>query len=141
MEEFVIDTSVIVKWYVIPHELGYPAAKVLLSSHTDGRCRLHIPMLALYESGNVLLQVGGSNGKRPFEHLADLFALGLSIHPLTLPRATLASELAQLFHLSFYDACFVALAQELALPLVTADERLRRHTAALPFVRPLTTTR
>ena len=143
MEELVIDTSVIIKWYAVPQEAGHPIAKGLLSGHVEGRRRLHIPMLALYEAGNVLRQLRArvTGGERSFEHVANLFSLGLSTHPLTLARAMLASELAHLFDLSFYDACFVALAQELNIPLVTADERLCRQAAALPFIRPLTSSR
>lgn len=138
MEDVVIDTSVIVKWYVTHREPDCARAETFLRHHTDGRLRLHIPALALYEMGNVLRHTAAHRGQpSPLADLSDLFALNLATHPLTLPQALLAFELAQGFEVSFYDACFVALAQELNLPFVTADEHLCRQMASLPFLHRL----
>ena len=140
MEALVVDTSVIVKWYALPREPDFERAKTLLLDHARQRCRLHIPQLALYELGNVLLQFGnGLKRHQPLGHLADAFTLDLSIHALTAPRALMAFELAHAFNVSFYDACFVALAQELNIPLVSADERLCRQAGNLPFIHRLST--
>ncbi len=138
MNELVIDTSVLVKWFVLPRERDFPAAEALLLDHVHHRRRLHIPMLAFYEFGNVLLRAGnGLKASAPLTCLSDVYALGLSVHPLTGPRALLALELAHTLHMSFYDSCFIALAQELGIALVTADEKLRRRADALPFVHLL----
>lgn len=138
MTALVIDTSVIIKWYALPHEPAFDRAKTLLLRHTQGRCQLHVPLLAVYEVGNVLLHF---HGRLPLKdalgRLADLFTVELSMHAVSLPNTLSAFELAHAFTISFYDACFVALAQELGAPFVTADERLVRQLASLPFVYPL----
>ncbi len=135
MTALVVDTSVIVKWYAVPHEPDFARAKTLLLRHTQTQCRLHVPLLALYEVGNVLLQFRGRLSRQEaLGRLADLFALELSLHPVTLSSALSALELAQTFTITFYDACFVALAQELNIPFITADVKLARQLESLPFV-------
>ena len=137
MADIVIDTSVIVKWYSAHQEAGFERARVLLHDHARKRGQLHVPLLALYETGNALRYGSRLSVQEQLRCLTDLFALGLAVHPLTVAGATLAHEVSCLFDVSFYDACFVALAQELRLSFVTADERLCRRLSSLPTVCPL----
>lgn len=134
----VVDTSVIIKWFTSQREPGFERARQLLLAHRAGRLQLHVPLLAFYETGNALLRYGGDLPiPTQLRCLTDLYAVGLSVHTITLRQALAAHEAAHAFALSFYDACFIALAQELDLPFVTADERLCRQVVALPFVEPL----
>lgn len=137
MTEIVVDTSVIIKWYSVHQEPAFEHAQTLLVRHTRHQCHLHAPELALYEAGNALRYSARLSVQEQLRSLADLFALGLSVYPLTLLRATAAHELSSVFGISFYDACFVALAQELDVAFVTADDRLHRQVASLPFAHPL----
>lgn len=138
MADIVIDTSVIVKWYSAHQEPGFERTRALLQDHARSRGQLHVPMLALYETGNALRYGSRLSAQEQLRCLTDLFAVGLAIHPLTAVGAALAHEVSCLFEVSFYDACFVALAQELGLSFVTADERLCRQLSSLPAVCSLT---
>ena len=138
MSAAVVDTSVVIKWFVAAGEPHVEQAKALLTGHRLGDIRLHVPTLALYEIGNALLQCGRT--LPPTEQmrcLTDVFALELTIHELTDQRANTALQLAATYAVTFYDACFVALAGELDVPLITADERLLRQCGTLPFVQSL----
>ena len=49
-------------------------------------------------------------------------------------RLLAAGSLARRFGISFYDALYVALGDELGMPLVTADRDLYEHIASGPLV-------
>lgn len=137
MVEVVVDTSVIVKWYSVHQEPEFERAQTLLVAHTRQQCHLHLPALAFYEAGNALRYSPRLSVQAQLRSLADLFALELSVHPLGLARAVASHEVASLFGVSFYDASFVALAQELDVAFITADERLHHRIASLPFAHTL----
>ncbi len=93
--------------------------------------RLYVPDLFFVECANILRKY-----TRRFNYpagearrsVADLRALNLR----TVATADLiepALELALAFDLTAYDACYAALAQQLALPLITADRRLQHNLA------------
>ncbi len=138
MNAAVVDTSVIIKWFVMAGESHVAQAKALLLGHRLGEVRLHVPALALYEAGNAFLQCGHAlTTAAQARCLSDLFLLEWSVHELTPPRALAAQTLAGQRAITFYDACFVTLAQELGVPLITADERLLRRLHPAPFVHSL----
>lgn len=118
----IVDSSVAVKWFV--QEGGREAAMALLGS--DGP--LLAPDLIVVETAHALRRkvAGGwltGAGARAALH-------GLTDGPIELvptpPLVRPAMHLADRTSCSVYDACFVALADQRGMPLVTADERLSR---------------
>ena len=134
-----VDASVAFKW-LIPDsaEEDVPAAKALLIEHMEGRAKILIPPLLYYEVGNILL-VGRS--RPPIEQtgdaLVDLFSIPLEVVPPALIGADATLRLASLRGLSYYDATYVALAEMLDCPLITADRRLAARVRDSGHVRLL----
>lgn len=134
-----IDASVAFKWFVPDAaEDDVPAAKALLVEHMEGRARINVPSLLYYEVGNILLF---GRSRPPSEHaadaLADLFSIPLEVTPPALAGANDTLRLSSLRGLSFYDATYVALAEMLDCPLITADRRLVERARATGHVRLL----
>jgi len=127
------------KW-LIPDsaEDDVPAAKTLLVEHMEGRAKIIIPSLLYYEVGNILLF---GRSRPPIEEtgeaLTDLFSIPLEVVPPTLVSANVTLRLASRRGLSYYDATYLALAEMLECPLITADRRLAERARATGYVRLL----
>jgi predicted nucleic acid-binding protein len=127
----VLDASVILKWVLDAEtEPGHAAANRLLERWQQGELNLLVPSLWLYEVGNILCL------KRPADASAALSALwdlGLSEVPFSRGLIQRTVTLAQSHGLTFYDASYLAVAEEEKVILVTADGKFyRRLPAGLP---------
>lgn len=127
----VLDASVILKWVLDAEtEPGHAAANRLLERWQQGELDLLVPSLWLYEVGNILCL------KRPTDAnatLAALWDLGLSEVPFSRELIQRAITLAQSHSVTFYDASYLAVAEEKKVTLVTADGKFyRRLPAGLP---------
>jgi predicted nucleic acid-binding protein len=134
-----VDASVAFKW-LIPDaaEDDVPVAKALLVDHMEGRAEITVPALLYYEVANILL-FGRSRppGDQAAEALGDLFSLPLLVAGPVPDTSDAALRLASRHELSYYDASYVALAEELDCDLVTADRRLARRMRESGRVRLL----
>jgi predicted nucleic acid-binding protein len=127
----VLDASVILKWVLDAEtEPGHAAANGLLERWKEGELDLLVPSLWVYEVGNILCL------KRPADAsatLAALWNLGLSEVPFSRGLIQRTIALAQSHGLTFYDASYLAVAEEKKVVLVTADGKFyRRLPAGLP---------
>jgi predicted nucleic acid-binding protein len=113
----VIDASALVEVLIG----GTPrAAKVALRLRGE---TLHAPHLVDLETTSVLRAMEARGLATPIaaQALADLVALAITRYP----HDTLVHRMWQLRgNLTVYDACYVALAESLSVPLVTCDGRL-----------------
>lgn len=116
----VIDASVIVKLVLEQSEAGESIALRLASSE------LHAPEHLSVEVMNALrrLRIAGAIGETEARlGLAGYWSLAITTWPLEI----LADRTWQLgSNLNCYDAAYVALAEHLRAPLLTADARLAR---------------
>jgi predicted nucleic acid-binding protein len=119
----VVDASVSVKLFV--NEPNSDLAHALFAKLSEEPpAELYVPDLFYIECTNILLIYVRRFG-RPLEDsqadLADLSLLALKSTPTTVLMED-ALLLASQRNLTAYDACYAVLAQQLEIPLVTADE-------------------
>ncbi len=114
----VVDTSVAVKWVSFSQEDGLDKADAILRMAVEKKIEIHMPELAKYEIGNVLL-----HKKIPAESKVDAlsFFLNLPIFFTSFDSHLMknSQEIAMSSLMTFYDASFVALARKLECPLIT----------------------
>jgi predicted nucleic acid-binding protein len=134
----VVDTSVVIKWYVGTEEDSDSARRLLI-----GVPRFAVPDLIFLEVTNTLWKKVRNGEISPAR--ATAIARSLQDGPFEIhPDSALAPEalrLAVAYSISAYDASYVALAIELDLDFATTDRKLFRklqNTPAGAYVTLLT---
>jgi predicted nucleic acid-binding protein len=122
MNELVIDTSVVCKWFLEEGETSVEMAGELLHQHLVGTTLLIAPASLPLELANVL-RYSDMNDSTMQQTLEDFHFAHLELFELTQNRLEAASLLARRHKISVYDAVFLALAQERECPLVSADRK------------------
>jgi predicted nucleic acid-binding protein len=124
----VVDASVAVKIFV-PEALSAQAQTVFARFASENGAELIVPDLFFVECANVFwkwVQRSAYAGKDASEHLRDLATLGLTAIPTQI-LAEDALAIALRHKITAYDACYIAAATQLKLPLITADEKLAKN--------------
>jgi predicted nucleic acid-binding protein len=130
MSNYVVDASVGIKLFVV--EDGSDLASKLFAQLTaDPPAQFYVPDLFYVECTNILwkyvwrFDYPAENARQDVIDLRALALITVSTADLIEP----ALDLALKYEITAYDACYVALAERLALPLVTADATLARKLA------------
>jgi len=121
---YVLDASVAVKWFAEVAEAERDRALALRARHAAGLVHLSVPVSFPLEVANALR----------FNHRfveADVVAavqtvedIALDVQPLSDGLLSKTVAIAYAYQLTLYDAVYVALAEALSRPLLTADEGL-----------------
>jgi predicted nucleic acid-binding protein len=120
VNELVLDASVLVKWFKEEHEAGVEAARALEAQYTRGELTITVPPLLFLELINIAARRWRWAGAA-LESLAEqMAAFGFHIVQPPLTRIAHWAGLG----LTAYDACYVALAEQRRVQLVTADDRI-----------------
>ena len=120
MIEVVLDTSVLVKWFKEDHEAHVGAARALQERYTRGELVISAPPLLFIE----LLNIAARRWSWDEEWL-DVLAERLSTYGFRIqqpPLRRIGYWAGQ--GLTAYDACYVALAEDLRTVVITADDRI-----------------
>ncbi len=123
---YVLDASVAAKWFTRHEEADREKAVALRALHLAGRCVLVLPEFSLLEIVNAVRYSGRADEGDAIQALGLLEKLRLGIIPLDWELLRKATAIAWGFQVSLYDASYVALAERLGSPFLTADEALVR---------------
>jgi predicted nucleic acid-binding protein len=134
---YVVDASVLVKWFLQQQESDRDRALALREQHISGRSTIFIPHLALMEVLNAVRfapKAKEEDGELALEALQDL-------HLVTKPPGSdllrKANAIAWAYKITIYDALYVALAEQVGYPLITADEVMAKKLTGHSIVVPL----
>ncbi len=134
---YVLDASVIVKWFLHHQEGDRDRALALRDLHISGRTRIHIPRLALLEVLNAIRfspKADEEDGETALETLQDL---NLETKSADVSLLRKANAIAWAYKITIYDALYVALAELVGFPLITADDamlkKLKGHSIVVPL--------
>jgi predicted nucleic acid-binding protein len=133
----VLDTSVVLKWFLEKDEPDVARARELREAFLNQRCKLRAPDFLLVEVANALTAGHRSGPKQVIQALEAIEAIELDLVGVRLPTLMKAVELAAIYGVTVYDACFLAVAIESDGLLVTADEAFIRKLRPHPAVAPL----
>jgi predicted nucleic acid-binding protein len=124
-QDCVIDASVGIKLF-LQQPLSEQAHQLFAPLAIESPIRLSVPDLFFIECTNILWKYVRFSGYSVEKAKHDLIHLeSLALQPFsTAELMVTALEIATSQAISAYDACYIALAQHLSVPFITADEKL-----------------
>ena len=131
---YVVDASVAIKLFVV-EPLSERADALFDQLAAEPPAQLYVPDLLFVECANILWKHVRRFGY-PAEHARQDVAALRALALRAVSTADLIDEalpLALAYDITAYDACYVALAQLIGAPLITADEALVRKLAGSPY--------
>lgn len=119
MQKLVVDSSVIIKWLNQQDEDLLNQADKIMSDAQNEKVSLLAPELAKYETGNALLLSKNLSITEANTILNSLFNLPIQFVDQSRVLASETYEIAKESNITYYDASFMALAQQENAVLVT----------------------
>lgn len=122
---FVLDSSVIAKWF-FPSEEDSKTALKIRDLFLSKEVSISVPVLIYYEVNNLIrsaiksLRINEKLAKEAYQGFLELGLIAYSSKELM----GMALEKAISLDISSYDASYLALAEYLKIPLITADQKL-----------------
>ena len=136
-ETLVLDASVAVKWALTDEDHVQESTNVL-DKFTNGEINLVAPVQIRYEVPNAVTVAARRQPPRinvADARLAIEYFLSLGIQTVDSDDLIrLAFDLSQQYDCALYDGLYLALSQQLGIPLITADNALYQKIEQLPNV-------
>lgn len=119
---YVLDASVVAKWFVV--EEGDDIALSLRKQFEEKEIDIVVPDLLLYEIANALRYNPKFDEKDVKDSVDSIIDMGIRILIPFSDEIKKAVDMAFSYDITIYDAHYLALADELGIPFITADKKL-----------------
>ena len=124
--EYVLDSSVIVKWFSFEEEEYVDKAAVILELYKENKIDILIPELVTYEVSNALRYNKNFSSKEVREIIKYLVNLELNTINLNSHIIDEAIKYAYGNKITVYDAIFLVLSNVFKIPLVSANPKYHK---------------
>jgi len=130
MKGFVLDTSVVLKWFSELGENDLSQAIQLRQALLDGSVLFTVPELLFYELSNALRYNPSLSSKDVQEALDSVIDMGLVVKGVDKRVMAEAISIAFKYGVTVYDAYFLALSRIERKPLIIADYKFAEKVKA-----------
>ncbi|MBC8387129.1 MAG: type II toxin-antitoxin system VapC family toxin [Actinobacteria bacterium] len=131
IKKYVLDASVVFKWYYKKNEADLYSADVLYNFLNSKQHLLFAPQLLIYEILNAFRlkeEISIETIDLIISELYDAIII-LETDAAILKKAFLH---ARILNISVYDGIYIALSEKFDAPLITADKKLYKSAKSLP---------
>jgi predicted nucleic acid-binding protein len=130
--EFVLDTSVVLKWFVNEDEQNVREARAVREAYLHNVCSIRSPDFLLLELTNALKAGRKFSREEVGLILQSVRDLELRLEAVRWETLARAVDIASQHRVAIYDSYFLAAAIESDAVLVTADEAFLRRVGPHP---------
>ena len=129
--KFVVDASVILKWFSRDEEKDIEKALKLREDFKTRKIDLYAPGLLIYETANVLRYKETLKDELILKAIDSIYAMDLLI-PVNHQIMKNAIKLARRYGVTVYDSAYLSCAQHIGCYLITADNQFFKKLKDVP---------
>ena len=129
--KFVVDASVILKWFSRDEERDLGKALKLREDFKTRKIDLYAPGLLIYETANVLRYKQTLKDELILKAIDSIFAMDMLI-PVNHQIMKNAIKLARRYGVTVYDSAYLSCAQHIGCYLITADNQFFKKLKDVP---------
>ena len=130
---YVIDASVVLKWFSQACESDLDKAFQLRKDFRERNIDLYAPELLIYEIANVLRYKRILSEDIIYKAISSIYDMDI-LMPVNAGIMTQAVTIARQYHITVYDSSYLSFAQSVGCHLITADKKLYQKINVLPGV-------
>lgn len=128
MRIYILDTSVVVKWFSEYNEDDMEKALSLRDKILEGEFNIIAPDLLFYELANVLRYNSRFTNKDVKDAVKSVYDMEFEVRGIDATITAHAIDMAFKFDVTVYDSCVMAISQIEDKPFVTADYKFAKKT-------------
>jgi len=135
MKKYILDSSVIIKWFNVFNEKDIDKADLILKYAQEEKIELITSELAKYEIGNALLikKKLPLNQFKKIDHTLE--QIPLIFYKETEKSATLSYKFSQKYKITYYDGVFLSLAKIFKATLITENFKHQGKVKEVEVIR------